>query len=341
MFEWTHQAPNQEGPVVSDGLEELSIEEDSNKSLQFRVKKPNEEPRFLGDTITPFNTAISSRGSADLISAETLGSFYSVLKQSVARRLKDLPATCKHCVSQSAHKQKFLAENKKCPHAKVGVLFSGGVDSAVLAALADQCLAQDEEVDLLNVAFEKQRSDAKSKGESDYSVPDRINGLETLKELNPRRKWNFVEINVTLDELRVQRQSIIKRLLYPLQTVLDDSIGCAVWFASRGQGQLTGTNEPYKSHAEVLLLGMGADEQLADARPVEHELDGDGATQRRDDRQRELRGDRDHGVAHHVLPHDLALAEPEGPRGADIVAARDVDHGGAGDPAQLFRNLAR
>lgn len=50
--------------------------------------------------------------------------------------------------------------------------------------------------------------------------------------------------------------------------MLDDSIGCALWFASRGWGQLIsdgngGSVNEYKSNAEVLILGMGADEQLA------------------------------------------------------------------------------
>ena len=64
---------------------------------------------------------------------------------------------------------------------------------------------------------------------------------------------------------------VIRHLLYPHQTVLDDSIGCALWFASRGHGLVLNrqNNEeekeeliPYVSNAEVLLLGMGADEQL-------------------------------------------------------------------------------
>ena len=92
-------------------------------------------------------------------------------------------------------------------------------------------------------------------------VPDRISGIETLKELNPKRHWNFVEINITVDELKRERESLIRHLLYPHQTVLDDSIGCALWFASRGKG--LSNNAEFQSNAEVLLLGMGADEQLA------------------------------------------------------------------------------
>ena len=68
----------------------------------------------------------------------------------------------------------------------------------------------------------------------------------------------------SLEELRREREAVIKHLLYPHQSVLDDSIGCALWFASRGRGHLYGgENEEYTSQAEVLLLGMGADEQLA------------------------------------------------------------------------------
>ena len=46
----------------------------------------------------------------------------------------------------------------------------------------------------------------------------------------------------------------IQHLLYPLETVLDDSIGCAIWFAARGCGILGNTEQigkPYKSTAKV------------------------------------------------------------------------------------------
>ena len=69
-----------------------------------------------------------------------------------------------------------------------------------------------------------------------FDVPDRQTGRLALSELNPRRKWNFIEINVTQTELMLQRRDRIHRLIYPLRTVLDDSIGCAVWFAARGAG---------------------------------------------------------------------------------------------------------
>ncbi|XP_042299782.1 asparagine synthetase domain-containing protein 1 isoform X2 [Sceloporus undulatus] len=180
--------------------------------------------------------------------------------------------------------------------AEIAILFSGGVDSILIATLADRHVPVEEPIDLLNVAFmvpeqSYQNSSTKkhcrekkqlppspeclhancivtSNCVSFFNVPDRITGRAGLKELqsiNPSRLWNFVEINVTLEDLKAMRQEHIRHLVYPLDTVLDDSIGCAVWFASRGEGLITnkGYVKPYKSPAKIVLTGIGADEQLA------------------------------------------------------------------------------
>ena len=210
----------------------------------------------LIDNISLFNDSLVpiQRSKEDI--EEIKENFLKFLKQSVMRRVTPLPNLCKKCFSNDINK--FNEDNTKCEHSKVAILFSGGIDSAVIAALADQCLPEDESIDLLNIAFEQS---SKINGENNYLVPDRVSGKECLKELNSKRKWNFVEINVTYDELKESRAKLIKNLIYPLDTVLDDSIGCAIWFASKGSGYLN--NELYQSNAEVLLLGMGADEQLA------------------------------------------------------------------------------
>jgi hypothetical protein len=102
---------------------------------------------------------------------------------------------------------------KLCGHSKIGILFSGGLDSTILAALADEFVPLGEPIDLLNVAFERVRKKGKlnrkqareekhlnsaEEKESTYLVPDRITGkraLDDLKKLYPNRQWNFVQVN--------------------------------------------------------------------------------------------------------------------------------------------------
>ncbi|XP_041720117.1 asparagine synthetase domain-containing protein 1 [Coregonus clupeaformis] len=202
-----------------------------------------------------------------------------VLSEAVRRRVQCLPF--------DTQVTSPLTNNE----AAIAILFSGGIDSMVLAALADRHIPTHQPIDLLNVAFKLQEpkiqkeSTKKSKKHktkpmdsktdvadsnvyNPFGVPDRITGragLQELQDLNPERRWNFVEINVSQEELQKMRHERICHLVHPLDTVLDDSIGCAVWFAARGTGFLTEGNEErgFTSSAKVILTGIGADEQLA------------------------------------------------------------------------------
>ncbi|GAC73101.1 asparagine synthase [Moesziomyces antarcticus T-34] len=100
-------------------------------------------------------------------------------------------------------------------------------------------------------------------GEEDiYAVPDRLTGLasyEELRRLAPLRRWNFVAINIAYDEYTRYRAQVAT-LMAPTSSVMDLSIGCALYFASRGAGLLG--SELYTTPARVLLSGLGADELL-------------------------------------------------------------------------------
>ena len=171
--------------------------------------------------------------------------------------------------------------------AKVGVLFSGGLDCTVLARLVHDLLPINEPIDLLNVAFENPRvaaaaSNPKNKNnlssptntpsESIYeSCPDRQTGRSSYSELVqtcPNRTWHFVAINIPYTETLSHRPQII-RLMRPHNTEMDLSIACALYFASRGKGEAetitnpTLTRTPYTTTARVLLSGLGADEVFA------------------------------------------------------------------------------
>ncbi|GAW09325.1 asparagine synthetase domain-containing protein 1 [Lentinula edodes] len=178
---------------------------------------------------------------------------------------------------------------------RVAVLFSGGIDSTILTLLADRHVPRDEPIDLLNVAFEnprkikvqqkgninpnKKKSKAKvSESDTDptlsnstvaeFMVPDRVTGLsevEELRKLCPGRVWNFVEINVPYHESQATRQHV-ESLMNPVRTVMDLSLALALYFASRGIGQIRSKPEddptPYTSTARVLINGLGSDELL-------------------------------------------------------------------------------
>ncbi|XP_058117412.1 asparagine synthetase domain-containing protein CG17486 isoform X2 [Anopheles coustani] len=173
----------------------------------------------------------------------------SALRMSIKERVVNTTKSCKICLPMST----------KCSHAKVGILFSGGIDCTILALLADEYVPDKIPIELLNVAFEKINRTS-SQQPVEWNVPDRVTGkasVEELRLLRPNRKWIFVEINVLRSELGLHRNRI-SDLVYPLCNVLDESLGAALWFASKGVGMCNG--EPYTSSSRILLLGSGADE---------------------------------------------------------------------------------
>lgn len=143
------------------------------------------------------------------------------------------------------------------------MLFSGGVDCTVLAALAHAHIAPEQSIDLINVAFENPRSLAAHHRDDPYAVPDRITAYASAQELRamaPHRTWNLVEVNVPYAAYEAHLAQV-KALLAPCTSVMDLSIAAALYFAARAQGHVGG--RAYTSSARVFLSGLGADELLA------------------------------------------------------------------------------
>lgn len=214
------------------------------------------------DDSSPSGSLLLS-GDRDLLSASANGTVelsahapacmvLEALRKSIARR------TTKYTI--------FKATAKNAGHGDivpVAVLFSGGLDSMILAAILHECLDAKYGIDLLNVSFE---------GEA---APDRITaraGVKELRRIAPLRKWRLVEIDAVLSDLTVEMKHVMS-LINPAKTYMDLNIGTALWLAAGGDGWVYeadgccqdehGQRFRYKSEARILLVGSGADEQCA------------------------------------------------------------------------------
>ena len=61
-------------------------------------------------------------------------------------------------------------------------------------------------------------------------------------------------MDVTAEEVDRARRDSFSHLVHPLYTVLDDSIGCALWFAAKGTGRMAHSGEMVTSSAKVHLV---------------------------------------------------------------------------------------
>jgi hypothetical protein len=106
----------------------------------------------------------------------------------------------------------------------------------------------EETIDLINVAFASN---------GNFDVPDRKTALNGLVELQfetfflccllflilvlkrsiSKRKWNFVKVNVSSEEMKTAVGRVLS-LAFPRNAVMDVTIATAIWFAARGRGFL-------------------------------------------------------------------------------------------------------
>ena len=112
--------------------------------------------------------------------------------------------------------------------ATIAILFSGGLDSMILAALTHAHTPMDEPIDLITVCFASQ----------DRSSPDRlaaIAGVQELRTVYPNRHWQLILVDDTF-EAAVERSQHLLDLLSPRCTHMDFNIGNALWSGARGIG---------------------------------------------------------------------------------------------------------
>ena len=134
-------------------------------------------------------------------------------------------------------------------NSKIAILFSGGIDSAMIAGYVDELYPPEESIDLINIVFQKDAADRKT-------------GLEAYQELqqrNPKRRFNLILVDKTLEDLQQHEENLLD-LIYPKQTHMDFNIAMILHIASQGEGVLYPTEKRVKSSARIYLSGLGADE---------------------------------------------------------------------------------
>ncbi|KAF8609362.1 adenine nucleotide alpha hydrolases-like protein [Ceratobasidium sp. AG-I] len=193
--------------VSTTGIFSLSLDNDAAFECMSSMQCMHRGTSVFAGQMT-LNRKIPSN-SPSLISLEQIDVFIDKLDESVKARVSNIPGNVGHTQSTN-------------PAARLGILFSGGIDCSVLAYLADKHVPRGEPIDLLNVAFENPRSlnapnkqslqegraqRKRSKNErkegipvasigdkhpivaneppkiGPYDVPDRITGQEEVEEL--------------------------------------------------------------------------------------------------------------------------------------------------------------
>lgn len=205
----------------------------------------------------------SLSNSCEIVKSEDLvDELMEVLRASIRRRVAFRGSK----VGAKVSNKESNSEDSEIVGESISVLFSGGLDSTVIAAIADLELPLDVEIELINVAF--------GTAEQASAAPDRVTCLESfvdLMNIAPKRKWRLNLVTIRRDEL-TEFTAPIASLMYPNNTLMDISISAPLWFASRGAGMTpepgftdlkTASFVPHLSRSKVLLLGAGADEQFA------------------------------------------------------------------------------
>ena len=123
----------------------------------------------------------------------------------------------------------------------IGIMFSGGIDSLIMAYYTIINSPNNINIDLFNLSFEK-------------NSPDRNSGILSYYELInkfPNRKINLILIDKIYDvDLTEEISNYHLNLIYPSETHMDFNIASALKFASQKKGYLVNKEKMLKYFSE-------------------------------------------------------------------------------------------
>lgn len=172
---------------------------------------------------------------------------------------------------------------------QLGILFSGGLDCTVIAAMISDNIIQNGNrgyIDLMTIGFDNPRTNMKASESPDRKLSKK-SWFNLLKKYNNELfKIRLVEINVEYREWLIHKKRV-EKLIYPANTEMDLSIAIAFCLASRCSNDFkielndefpknldfneymedesiySTFDSNYTSNAKVLFSGLGADELFA------------------------------------------------------------------------------
>jgi asparagine synthetase B (glutamine-hydrolysing) len=236
-----------------------------------------EERRLLNRSFLPQAMSRSCVRAALMSPDAAVDEFLSVFERSMRRRIV------------------LSSPSRPSGHPSFAVLFSGGLDSLLVAVVLDRVLPPGEPFDLVNVAFGADSA-------AIAGCPDRVSAVQGYRELlqargggagASTRPIRLFCVDVPPHRADEALESSVRHLVHPCDQPMDASIGTALWLAARARGYVYPLDGRCGSDvrtlpARVLFSGLGADElaggykgrhrtsyRLGGAEAVEREIDAD------------------------------------------------------------------
>lgn len=181
------------------------------------------------------------------------------VKQEASLSLEESAEGFIACLRRSLQRRLVTNRLSGDGQSRYAVLFSGGIDSLVIARLLDECLPPEEDVQLINVGFGLDAS-------AIARCPDRVSAISGLEELRrvsqTGRRFTLCCADVSPEQTDDILAKCVRHLLHPCDQPMDASIGTALWMAARGEGSSHDDVENSAASARILFSGLGADELM-------------------------------------------------------------------------------